>query len=994
MKHVLRLFFLLLCLIISLSIGYAQVVRDRIVSGVFRDKESSSPLPGVNVVIKGTSIGVITDVEGRYSIRVAIGDVLVFSFVGFTPKEVVVTDKNSDPADGIPKKVNPFAQNQNTKNEPQQKEEKPQKPIPNTNALKRNSQKGVAVLNDSTPSYVLKKSSSAVDVTLFGREIVGWGTPRNTKKIVFISPKKATRKYGSLGVNGVYYLKSQDPSYSYGGGSSHWKFAFSSSLTADRANLLPSLQNQFSQGSYQNGQEVWRGAETSEMYSWGAKISNLEYKNGDYRYDQNGALTAKGTGNGNPAQVYNPYRFFRTGLTSNQQFNVNFNKSWFNLRSGIVWEKQNGVIPSQTSDNTGLYLKLSAHRRINYTYSVNWSKKNQSLVQGVNLVNLMSGVMTTPPTFDNLNLNQLSYTPAQNNPYFLANALPDRNQTQFLSSQLQIEKNWTYFNLKVISGLERQDKQDLWGIPTEAVGAEQGRLIDRRQENLNFNQIAQLSWDKYFDIGLLDLNLKANLIYQFTHQGSNLSRKDGFNFQKDKSLAFDLADSVQNFSANLQRNFHEPQLQLSVSINNDLVLDIHNRAYFSSTSPKSYYFLPYLGFSFNITKAFSIYSEALSNLKIRGNYAKNVHEASLIYGKWHFQSTAIPTASYLNYFENQELTFKQGLQAENLNKYEIGLESQWLNHAISLEINYFQHFTQNAIFPVAPDGQFAFQNMADLKTKGFEAVLTLQNRYYKDFRISGNFNVTVLRPTVEKLHGQMDRVPLAGFSDASMNLVEGEPLGVIYGTAYARNAQGEKIIGNDGFPLISKDLQFLGNPNPKWNLGINGGISFRAWTLAFLWDWRYGGERWNGTSNVLNYLGRSELTANERNTRNYIFEGVTEMGQTNARPVDFANPTNGLEANRWVRYGTAGVAEDAIQKASFLRLSEVKLTYNFHLNFLQKIRIRTANISLIARNLLLFTPYGGTDPATSLFGYGIANGLDLFNAPNTRSFGASMNLEF
>jgi hypothetical protein len=228
----------------------------------------------------------------------------------------------------------------------------------------------------------------------------------------------------------------------------------------------------------------------------------------------------------------------------------------------------------------------------------------------------------------------------------------------------------------------------------------------------------------------------------------------------------------------------------------------------------------------------------------------------------------------------------------------------------------------------------------------------------------------------------------------SMNLVEGEPLGVIYGTAYARNAQGEKIIGQDGFPLVSKDLQLLGNPNPKWNLGINSWLSFRAWTLAFLWDWRYGGERWNGTSNVLNYLGRSELTANERSTRNYIFEGVTEMGQPNARPVDFANPANGLEANRWVRYGKAGVGEDAIQKASFLRLSEVKLTYTFYTNFLQKIRLRTANISLIARNLLLFTPYRGTDPATSLFGYGIANGLDLFNAPNTRSFGATMNLEF
>jgi hypothetical protein len=310
-------------------------------------------------------------------------------------------------------------------------------------------------------------------------------------------------------------------------------------------------------------------------------------------------------------------------------------------------------------------------------------------------------------------------------------------------------------------------------------------------------------------------------------------------------------------------------------------------------------------------------------------------------------------------------------------------------YRVTLEFNYFRHLTRGALFPVHTPVGFGLVNGADIANRGFDG--SLRYRHYGD-ELNWEVGLSWSRanPTVQRLYGGRERIPLAGFAEVSANLAEGQPVGVLYGSAFARHANGERLIGTDGFPLVSGDLRPIGNPNPDWTGGLSASFSWRRLSLAWTVDVRKGGDVWNGTGQVLNYYGVSRETAEQRGVRGYVFGGVKPDGSPNDVPVAFADPAAGLAGNRWVRYGLTGVAEEAVRDGSWVRLGEVKLSYDCTRLFRSLLPLSDVRLSLIGKNLLLRTRYPGVDPSAALYGYGWGAGLDLFNAPNTHSYGVSL----
>lgn len=293
--------------------------------------------------------------------------------------------------------------------------------------------------------------------------------------------------------------------------------------------------------------------------------------------------------------------------------------------------------------------------------------------------------------------------------------------------------------------------------------------------------------------------------------------------------------------------------------------------------------------------------------------------------------------------------------------------------------------------PAFTENGFQLQNLADIENKGYEWGISYHH-HTGIVRFTSRVSFSKVKPVVTKLHTNQTRIPIAGFSDVSSNLVAGQPYGVLMGSGWKKNNKGQTIIGTDGYPVVDNQPQIIGNPNPRWTASTEHTIWWKGWSCNILFDFRQGGNSWNGTQAYLNYLGVSKVTEQQRNTQNYIFEGVQENGNPNGIIVDFANPANGLQGNRWVRYGQSGVGAESIQKSSWIRLQEVKLSYKFpsyRQSFLPRCDIQ---MSLSGRNLWLSTPYKGVDPAGALFGYNTATGLDLFNAPSLRSYGASIQI--
>jgi hypothetical protein len=214
---------------------------------------------------------------------------------------------------------------------------------------------------------------------------------------------------------------------------------------------------------------------------------------------------------------------------------------------------------------------------------------------------------------------------------------------------------------------------------------------------------------------------------------------------------------------------------------------------------------------------------------------------------------------------------------------------------------------------------------------------------------------------------------------------------VIYGTTYQRNENGDQIIGADGFPLVDNTLKKIGNAIPDFTLSLRPEINYGHFTLSTLFEYKKGGDMWNGTQGALDYLGRSKNSANFRGTTNFIFDGIQESGQPNAIAVDFYDAGRPMEENRWVRYGFTGVGEEYIEDASFFRMTEISLSYKTQMQ--NNAIFKQLKVALSARNIFLITPYSGVDPSTTLFGYTSGSGLDLFNTPATRSLSLVVNVK-
>lgn len=931
--------------------------------------EDGSPLPGISIAIKGTNRGTTTDADGNYAINVPIGSTLIFSFIGMQTREVLVTENNLQPvregAKGIKGKSI--------------KTKKYFTPIPKSlyqDSVPKN-EIGLAILTDETPSYSSKTNIDAENI-------------------------RSIRRIGNN-----YIIKSEtDPVRRTGFG-----LQISSALSFEKINRLPSFQNTFAQGRPLNGNSTWIGADQQEIFSWGPQIKTLKFDGQPYSYDKNGQLTAIGSGNGQLSKNYDAFKFFKTGLSNVNELllTVPGPKS-----STFIFDFENrhrtGVIPNsdykKTNVGVNLHgLQLSDHLRANASLSYNQSSGNL-LSRGANLSMIVGSVYRTPITFDNangltsntalnaqetyrLNDNSLrSHAPGvADNPYGLANELPDHEKSQRLLGSLNLHYSPTGpFTFVFNSNIDRQLSDAFFGTPTSYSGSPDGRLTDRAEQQTFINAILTPS----YQLNFYDGELKLGLSYQTQYTDRNLQRTDGFNFANDSFGVISDANSITHIGKTLKRTTQEIIANIHYEHYNWLNAKFAARNYFSNTVNYDRFVNFFPSGSLSVNLADLLYLWPVDYLKVYGTAARTIREAPLVYSNWSYASTNIELENYPSFYEATELIFHDDLAPETETKLETGVKLHTMNSQLTFEVAYFNNLTRDFIAPRATPAGFELSNLATVRNYG--ATISAG---YSGYMANGNWG-TELRwskynTVVRELNSADEWIALSGFESVQTILAEGKPLGAIYGSSFLRNSEGKKVIGTDGFPVEEQSLKMIGNPIPDWTLGWSAYMRWKRLNFSFLFDYRRGGDVWNGTNSVLDYLGRSSRTGSERNIANYIFDGVDYEGQPNVVPVSFSDPAQPLSENRWVRYGWDGVAEDYIEDATAFRLSELVCSYSIKNSVHSK--VKEIRFSLIGRNLFLITPYSGVDPAATLFGYSTGNGLDLFNAPSTRSYGAQITLK-
>lgn len=451
---------------------------------------------------------------------------------------------------------------------------------------------------------------------------------------------------------------------------------------------------------------------------------------------------------------------------------------------------------------------------------------------------------------------------------------------------------------------------------------------------------------------------------------------------------------------------------------NTVFLTVTGRNDWSSTLPKENrsYFYPSVSGSIVFTQFLQdrglLDDSILSFGKIRASWARVGKDAS----PYATNTYLNPSTTMLGDVVGYGTGWTRGnsiLKPEMTESTEIGLELRFFKNRLFLDYAYYTNNSLDQI--ISPRGAqstgfiFCAQNIGNVYNKGMELTIGGSPVKTKDFTWETSLNIYGNRGTVKNLPKGTETlyvtdVQFGGAQAASFN--DGPFLG-ISGYKFQYTDDGKLILDQYGMPSYNSQSPrvLIGNREPKFQGGFNNTLTYKNWSFNMAWEFRVGGDIYNGTDYYLIGKGLSDLTANRESL---TITGVQKDGD------GYKDVAYTFEAGKTYNLNGANISgEEVIQryyqdyyyrdgsnyitKVNSLRLRTLSLGYDLPKAFLNKLGIKRASLSATANNLLLITNYRG-DPESSAAGSGVSGsgaiGVEYCGVPATASFSFGVNLTF
>jgi hypothetical protein len=445
---------------------------------------------------------------------------------------------------------------------------------------------------------------------------------------------------------------------------------------------------------------------------------------------------------------------------------------------------------------------------------------------------------------------------------------------------------------------------------------------------------------------------------------------------------------------------------------NSIFLELSVRNEWASTLPANNRSFTYgsAGLSVVLTDLLKVDSKVLNFAKIRGSYAGagNIPPAYRTETFYNIATTSTRYAPGVRFPLDgvggvllSPAAGNSNLRAEFTNTIELGTDIRLFDNKLGIDFTYYNAISRDQIVsvPVPASTGFTSQliNAGEIQNRGIEIVLTGDVIERGDFKWDMLLNFTRNRNYVNSLPNDEPIVDNLFGARIQRRLVPGEQFGLFYGNAFLRNDNGDVLVNPQGFPIMDPVQRMIGNPNPDYLIGWRNNFTYKNLSLSMLWDIRKGGDIINVTAY---WMGNGSGVAEHTLDRNKVavFRGIIENpggdnhGQVNDIPVPL-NQAAFQGSGSALSFGRE-LAERWVQDGSWIRLRDVTLSYQVPAKIASRMGMSRASAGLYARNLLLFTNYGGIDPETNLNGPNGAVGLDAFTTPNMRSYGVTLNVSF
>jgi TonB-linked SusC/RagA family outer membrane protein len=1071
---------LTLLLAFAVQLTFAQ---EKLISGMVSD-ESGLPLPGVNIIVKGTTNGTQTDFDGKYSLTVNTGDVLSFTYVGLKSQEVTVGASNTlnvtmqeDAAVLDEIVVTALGIKREKKSLGYATQEVKGEAVSNVKSSNFvNSLSGrVAGLDIKTSgtlggstNVVIRGNSSIAgnNQALFvidgipvdnnnsnstnqrtGRGGYDYGNaasdinPDDIETINVLKGAAATALYGSRASNGVVMITTKKGSAKKGIG-----ITISSSIsigTADKE-TLPVYQKKYGAGYgpyYASDDGYFELNDINgdgiddlttpftEDASFGAPFdpSLLVYQwNSIYpQYSGYQQATPWVAGANDPNYVW------KSGSTAVNSVSLDGGNDKSTFRLGFTNLLQEGNLPNSNikrnvlsfSGSHKLNEKLTASALVNYTktdgkgrYGTGYSAQNvmQQFRQWFQVnVDVQEQRDAYFETRENITWNPNSPSDLSpiysDNPYwtFFENFSTDTRNRYFGNAALEYEINdW-------LSVLGRFSFDTYSEIQEERINVGSADVSAYTRFN---NNIAEYNYD-------LMLNFNKDLTEKL-----NLEGNIGFNLRRnDRSSIFASTNGGLNLAglyslSNSVNPINAPQefdstsmvdgayVRASLGYDNFAYLEGSYRTDRSSNLPIANNRYGYFSVSGSLIFSQLIEADWLSFGKIRANYGEVGNDTNPYRV---FNTFEIGTPFNGNgYASNPAAQANLDLLPERQENWEVGLEMQFADRRLGFDISYYntQNINQITSIPLSTSTGYtsAILNAGTIENKGWEVQLNLTPIKSEDFKWDMTVNWAKNESLVVELLNGIENLQLAALQGGiSINATPGEPYGTIRGSDYVYHENGGRIVGTNGYyQRTGTNNNVIGDINPDWKGGVYNNFTYKNFNLGFLIDIQKGGDvfsldTWYGYATGLYDFtaGTNDLGNPVRNPiigtpGNYaadsggvILSGVQEDGTPNNVRGDATT-----YANPWGYVRTPNAAH--VYDASYVKLREASLTYNFSAKFLDRLPFTGASISLIGRNLWIIdknTPF--TDPEAGLSS-GNVQGYQSGAYPSIREIGASVKLQF
>lgn len=1017
-----------------MQVSFAQ---EKNLSGKVTAADDGSPLPGVNVVVKGTTNGTVTDGDGQFRISVpADVQTLVFSFIGLQTQEVAIGTRSvidvSMAADiqqlnevvvvgyGTQIKQDLTGNIASVKGEDMKSV-----PVPNFTQALQGRAAGVLVESNSgrVGGGVKVRIRGAVSLSGSNEPLyVVDGIPINTSTLN--NDQAGTTQNNGAGLASINFndiesfeiLKDASAAAIYGARAANGVVIITTKRgKAGKTNISANLSYGFNAPT--NRHRGFLNADQYIKYYKQAAINGATY---DY--------TRNGNPNGNASlqenideyssimegrfDRYSGYSDWRTLQTDTDWENEAYQKNpmikMLNLSASGGTDKTRYFLSGEASHQDGILIKNKFERlslRANIDQEVS---KKVKVGLNMSVMRTLTGRTTTDNDFGTpmqiVALAPITPIRDENGQTY------DRPTTTYYNPLLNAENgHYTSTMFRNIGGIYGQ-----WTIVEglnfrseagyDVLTQNDDQFFGRRTQSSGTNGYGQSDWLQTFNYNTNNffsynkmlgdrLQLDATLGMSFQKATTDQTESYGIQFPGDDLQTLASAGQITG-GTSLQNgySFLSYFARANLKFADKYLLSLSGRYDASSRfgQENRLGFFPAVSAGWIVSEeGFLKGQSALSFLKVRASTGKvgnaeigaNQFQALYSVGKYNGSPTLYPSQ-----LANPQLGWESTVQTD------IGIDYGFFNNRITGEVDYYTKNTSGILYnrPVPSQTGYSTQvsNIGKMENKGIEVVVNTVNIAKANFKWTTSFNFSTNHNKLTQLDGEVQQV-LGNDGRYLNSLIVGQPLGVFYGPKYAGvdpangdalyyKADGETTnVYNDAGNYV------VGNPNPTYYYGMNNTFNAFGVDLSVLLQGVGGNSIMNGAGGFMSANGD-------------WFDNQT-LDQLNAwqKPGDITN----VPQARWnwsgsIPNGTAASSR-YIYDGAYLRVKTVTLGYNFPAAVVSRLKLTQLRLYVTGQNLFTFTKYPGWDPEVNTdyrTGTNSSQGSDFYTAPQIKSFIFGINV--